>query len=127
MLEKNPLGLHRVWRISKDYGSSKDAIESITSHENKVRWQIHRIYRARNNLVHAGSVPSYLEGVVVNAFEYYRSSIATIVGLARKEPLSSDIDQVVAEVGFIYDIYKAGIKKINDKATYDRDLVLKIV
>ncbi|WP_217709917.1 TM1812 family CRISPR-associated protein [Paraburkholderia youngii] len=54
MLERNPLALHRVWKLNNDYKSPKDVFRSISDHENRLQWQIHRIYRARNQLVHSG-------------------------------------------------------------------------
>ena len=63
LISDNPLAMNRIWRLSKDHETPKQAEESITAHENRVKWQIHRIYRARNNLVHAGEIPEYVEGL----------------------------------------------------------------
>lgn len=106
LLAKNPLALHRVWKLHNDYKDIKCTNRTITDHENRVNWQIHRIYRARNQLVHAGKMPSYLESVILNLAEYYRSAIATIVSRARMEENRSDIDQTVAEIGIRYGIFK---------------------
>ncbi len=84
----------------------KSANRTICDHADRVRWQIHRVYRARNQLVHAGRTPSYLESVILNLAEYYRSSIATIVNRAKQEDGKSDIDQIVAEIGIKYGIFR---------------------
>jgi hypothetical protein len=101
---ENPLALQRLFKLHRDYGSRKAAFQTIRSHEDRVRWQIHRIYRARNGLVHSGLVPSYLESLIMNLVEYYRDSIATIIHRARKDTDRSDIDQVVSEIGIDYKI-----------------------
>jgi hypothetical protein len=102
---ENPLALHRLWKMHHDYSSTKRVEEAIRSHNDRVEWQLHRIYRARNDLVHAGQIPSYLDSLVMNAVEYYRSAIATIVNRAGRDGGNADIDQVVAEIGIEYGIY----------------------
>jgi len=106
ILKDNPLALHRVWKLQNDYKDVKSANRTICDHADRVRWQIHRVYRARNQLVHAGRTPSYLESVILNLAEYYRSSIATIVNRAKQEDGKSDIDQIVAEIGIKYGIFR---------------------
>jgi hypothetical protein len=102
----NPLALHRLFKLHRDYSVSTEAASAIISHQRRVEWQIHRIYRARNQLVHSGRVPSYLQSLILNLVEYYRGSIATIVNRARRDEERSDIDQVVAEIGIDYGIFK---------------------
>jgi hypothetical protein len=106
MCSDNPLACHRLYRLNSDFQSSAGIYKALNSHERRVEWQIHRIYRARNNLVHAGRVPTYLDSLIMNLFEYYRTSIATIVNRARREERRSDIDQIVAEIGIAYGIFK---------------------
>jgi len=56
----NPLSLHRLWHLHRDYSAPSSMKSAIEGHEKRIGWQIHRIYRARNNIVHAGRVPSFL-------------------------------------------------------------------
>lgn len=111
LLADNPLALHRVFKLQRDYKTIGDVNRTLDDHYNRVSWQIHRIYRARNQLVHAGFVPSYLESIILNLAEYYRSAIVTIVGRARKESLPSDIDQIVSEIGITYRILRGSFSK----------------
>ena len=106
LLTNNPLALHRVFKIHSDYRDTKCASRTISDHADRVAWQIHRVYRARNQLVHSGRLPSYLKSVILNLAEYYRSAVATIVSHARREDERSDIDQVVAEIGIRYGIFR---------------------
>lgn len=106
MCEGNPLALHHLWKLNKDFETPVALIESLASHEKRVYWQIHRIYRARNQLVHAGQAPAYLESLVLNLFEYYRSAIGSILNRASKEEAPSEIDQIVSEVAIEFKIYK---------------------
>ncbi|WP_156465019.1 hypothetical protein [Mesorhizobium sp. Root552] len=106
VLAESPLALHRVWKLHRDYRDVKCVHRTITDHFNRVNWQINRIYRARNQLVHAGRMPSYLESLILNLAEYYRSSVSTIISRARVEDELSDIDQIVAEIGIRYEIMR---------------------
>lgn len=104
LVKSNPLALHRLWKLHKDYSDIKVANKTISDHRRRVEWQIHRIYRARNQLVHSGQMPNYLESLILNLAGYYTSSIATIINRARRDDGSSEIDQVVSEIGIQYSI-----------------------
>jgi hypothetical protein len=106
LCSENPLALHRLFKLRRDYSQFNEAALAIAGHQKRVEWQVHRIYRARNQLVHSGRVPSYLQSLVLNLFEYYRATIATIVNRARKDDQLSEVDQVVAEIRIEYEIFK---------------------
>jgi hypothetical protein len=113
LIDENPLARHRVWKLRHDYQNVKSAHRTLSDHQDRVKWQIHRIYRARNQLVHSGRMPSYLESIILNLAEYYRSSIATVINRAKIEEKKSDIDQIVAEIGIRYEIFRSQFDKKN--------------
>lgn len=127
LLADNPLALHRVFKLQRDYKNIKAVNGTMDDHHDRVRWQIHRVYRARNQLVHAGRMPSYLESVILNLAEYYRSAIVTIVGRAKKEAMKSDIDQVVSEIGIKYGIMRGHFRKGKPDAALTKEQVGKIM
>ncbi|WP_422056940.1 hypothetical protein [Sphingomonas sp.] len=106
MLSGNPLALHRLWKLENNFGRPSAYSSALLSHEERVRWQLHRIYRTRNQLVHSGSVPVYLEPLVLNMLEYFRSTIGPVIGRASKEENLADIDQMVSEIGVDFQIVK---------------------
>lgn len=101
----NPLARHRLWKLHRDYSSPQAIKAALDGHEKRVAWQLHRIYRARNNLVHAGRRPNYLDSLVLNLDEFYRACLGTLVNRASREQVETDIDQLVAEIGIEYNIY----------------------
>ena len=115
----NPLALHRLFKLNSDFKSTKAALKSISTHEKRVEWQVHRIYRARNNIVHAGIMPSYLDLLLMNLSEYYRNSIGTLVNYARKQEIRADIDQLVGEIGIGYEIFKKAFQVSDRSLTKD--------
>ena len=124
---QNPLALHRLWKLSCDYGSPAAMRAAIAGHQSRVEWQVFRIYRARNQLVHAGQIPTYLDSLVMNLAEYYRSAIFALVGRASRQDGESDIDQVVAEVGIDYQIFQAAFAKSRKEANFTRDDMFRLI
>lgn len=116
MLSNNPLALHRLWKLEKNFGAPKAYTASINDHERRVRWQLHRIYRTRNQLVHNGSVPVYLEPLVLNMLEYFRSTIGPIIGRGSKESERANIDQLVTEAGIDFGVTKRRLSAIKGAA-----------
>lgn len=127
LLTDNPLALHRVFKLQRDYKNIGAVNGTMDDHYNRVRWQVHRVYRARNQLVHAGLMPSYLESVILNLAEYYRSAIVTIVGRAKKEEDESDIDQVVSEIGIKYRIMRNYFGKAKADTPLTKEHVSKLM
>lgn len=115
----NPLALQRISYIHKEFSSPKSILRCINSHEKRVFWQLHRIYRARNNLVHAGNVPSYLDSLIRNAFEYYRSTIASVVKCAERDTNKSNIDDAVIECSVLYEQSKRHLEKMASQGSID--------
>jgi hypothetical protein len=72
-------------------------------------------------------MPSYLESVILNVAEYYRSAIVTIVGRAKKENMASDIDQVVSEIGIKYGIMRSHFRNGKPETALTKDQVGKIM
>lgn len=106
ILKNNPLALQRLSHAKKSFNNRKSIRHSIDSHEQRVRWQLSRIYRVRNSLVHAGRAPSYLDSILLNLTEYYRTAVTSIVRKAKSENHESQIDQIIAEIGIDYASFK---------------------
>ncbi len=123
----NPLAQHRLWKLHRDYSSPRAIIDAVKGHMQRVEWQLHRIYRARNNLVHSGRNPSYLDSLVLNLDEYYRSCFGTIVNRANREDAVSGIDQLVAEIGIEYDIYLRYMASQQKERALSGDAFLRII
>jgi hypothetical protein len=128
LCKDNPLALHRLWKLNRDLSSPKELSKTIAEHESRVSWQVDRIYRCRNNLVHAGRVPSFLESVISNLVEYYQAAITTVVRRAPRDGSGAgDIDQIVAEIGIQYTIYKRYFGAARNADSLSRGDVLRLV
>ncbi len=61
----------RVSELSEIVKNPIKAQEKIQLHENMVKWQLHRIYRTRNSIVHSGSSHNFVKYLVENAHDYF--------------------------------------------------------
>jgi hypothetical protein len=105
-IANNPLALYRLWKLEQNFGTKGALYHSLKSHEQRVRWQLFRIYRTRNTIVHNGKMPSFLIPLVINVFEYFRGAMGPIMNRASIKDKKSSIDQIVAEIGFDFEIIK---------------------
>jgi hypothetical protein len=62
---------YRIYTISSILKNSKSAKEKLELHANMVKWQLYRIYRTRNRIVHAGDSPEFTRYLVENAHDFF--------------------------------------------------------
>ncbi|WP_439507666.1 hypothetical protein [Yoonia sp.] len=77
-LADSPLLMNRVWSLQRVLLNPKDGLGKTTTHESRVSWQVNRIYRERNDIVHSGSRSPFIAPLVENAFLYYRLVIRSL-------------------------------------------------
>lgn len=116
-IDDNPLALFRFWKLFSNFQHGAAFHQSIQGHDNRVNWQIARIYRVRNEIVHAGSGPQYTRALALNAFEYFKTAFATIVNRASNTEINEDITQVVSSIQFDYSIFKSKVAAIRHSET----------
>lgn len=123
--KSSPLARHRLFRLHKYYGTPEECRKTLIDHSKRVEWQLHRIYRASNNLVHAGRSPLYLDSLVRNSLEYFRTTVVALARNAAERPGKHNIDQIVAEVGFGHQIQLAKLDA-RKRLPFDSGLVESI-
>ena len=112
-LTDNPLAQFRVGKLVANFAERGAFSGSLQSHEDRVRWQLFRIYRTRNNIIHGGRLPTFLSPLVMNVSEYFTSAAEAIISKAAKAGGVSSIDQIVSEVGFDYEMMKVRLREGN--------------
>ncbi|MCG8095130.1 MAG: hypothetical protein JAZ17_16180 [Candidatus Thiodiazotropha endolucinida] len=65
----------------------------IDNHNTRVSWQIRRIYRARNLIVHSGKTPSYTKILIENTHDYLDVVMGSLMKLATKPKEIQSIEQ----------------------------------
>lgn len=68
-------------------------IKGLKNHTVRVGWQIRRIYRARNMIVHSGITPSYIELLIENIHDYLDHIIGKVISLVTNSQQVITIEQ----------------------------------
>ncbi|MCH8615482.1 hypothetical protein LZ016_05125 [Sphingomonas sp. SM33] len=66
---------YRCFTLRSEFRDQKAALEKINAHQERVVWQLRRIYRARNLVVHQGTSPAWLRSVIETAHEYFDQAL----------------------------------------------------
>ncbi|WP_153020025.1 hypothetical protein [Methanoculleus horonobensis] len=75
IIGRNPLLINRIFSLMEKTSSAHMVYETIDLHNQRVRWQLQRIYRARNLITHKGEQIRYVSPLLENAHSYYHSVI----------------------------------------------------
>lgn len=123
LLKNNPLALHRLWQLTDKFATPESFRRSFFAHEDRIRWQIGRIYRCRNAIIHAGSVPKNIESLVLNVVEYYRMFAGTLIARGERETGSSNIEQLVSTIKLEHDVYRKELVNLKRDAVWSSELL----
>jgi hypothetical protein len=111
LCSKNPLLIFRLNQMREkinDPGNLKNAIEA---HRRGVGWQLSRIYRARNSLVHRGTLPPRAEILVQHLHTYVSMTLHYLI----REIGDSALLTVTAAFARRRSLYDAYLSKVADR------------
>ena len=96
-LVDNPLLRLRIYLIiDEKLKNGKSINEMLETHRKKVEWQIDRIYRSRNFLVHSGNEFPFNDSLIENLHNYYDFIVNYILLKGSRERII-DINSIVNE------------------------------
>lgn len=105
---------YRCFSLSRSMGSPKSIISRLEQHELKVRWQIRRLYRARNLIVHTSRSPSYIKMLIENGHDYLDAVIFEVIRRSCSDYQAITIEQSFELTAVSYDCLKREIKRSVD-------------
>ena len=91
----NPLLCFRIWQLWKRFSTRKTVGETLRAHQKKIRWQICRIYNARNSIVHSADSPRYVDTLVEHLHGYTDALFWSILKLSITSERITSIDQAM--------------------------------
>lgn len=127
LARRNPLALHRLWKFVKDFGTPSSFRASVTAHEMRIRWQLHRICRARNGIVHSGYSPPFIDSLVLNIVEYFGSSVLALIGRVQNGERKSNIEQMFAEMGIEYRVSSKRLLDGQKADTWGKEALIEVI
>ncbi|GAB5349315.1 hypothetical protein [Alteriqipengyuania sp. 357] len=116
----NPLLQYHLWSFRDRFLNPVEYRRNLCAHEDRVNWQIERIYRARNQIVHAGYAEAYLESLARHANEYFRATIGPLVSRSRFQS-DENVDDVLAQFSIEYGALKARLSDLTKVKRFARD------
>ena len=87
------------------FSSPAKAVEALDAHRLRLEWQIRRIYRARNIIVHSGQTPPYTRALIEHAHDYLDSVLSTLVKLASRPKTVNSVAQGFKHIELKYGTY----------------------
>lgn len=109
-----PLLRFRIFSLNQQLKKKNDINRMLDNHEKKVRWHLHRIYRARNCIIHDGDEIRNIDNLVENLLSYVNIISERIIQkLGRGGAHYTVSDAIVEEVLQVKE-YVAASEKIND-------------
>lgn len=117
-LEQYPLLKFRINTLHENFKDTKSSIDAFTMHANNLKWQIMRIYRTRNLIIHAGIVPFQTNLLVENIHTYLDLILETVNELAKQGKVKS-IEESIKLQSLLYDNYLKIFNKENVKMNED--------
>lgn len=87
-------------------------LAALNAHRIRLEWQIRRIYRTRNIIVHSGETPGYTRPLIEHTHDYLDTVLSTLVSLASNPKVIHSVGQ-----GFKYAELKHStyIKRLSQK------------
>lgn len=90
--------------------SPEKIIHALDTHKQRVEWQIRRIYRARNMIVHEGITPTYTDILIENTHDYLDTILSGLMELASRKNTLNSIEQGFKMVEINYSSYHKQLK-----------------
>lgn len=79
--KENPLTCSKIVEFRKRFRKRTDYLSSRRNHEKRVKWQIARIYRGRNFILHNGFYPGEIESLIFHGRNYFVKMLDTFTFL----------------------------------------------
>lgn len=105
--------------------SPKNVVAALDAHKQRLEWQIRRIYRARNIIVHSGKVPTYTQPLIEHTHDYLDTILSRLVELASRPKAIYSVAQGFKFVEYRYNTYykNLSVKGLNFDSANIHDLL----
>ncbi|MFZ2160675.1 MAG: hypothetical protein WAW02_00525 [Sideroxyarcus sp.] len=109
---------YRLFRLSRTLSDPNKIKDLLKTHEKKVSWQIRRIYRTRNLIVHSGQSPVFIHALIENGHDYLDQILTQIMLASCGDHHMSSLDQVFEFAKIRYERFE---KDLNASTEFDNN------
>jgi hypothetical protein len=117
-LESFHLLRNRIFKIREILRSKEKLLSNLERHSNNVIWQIRRIYRTRNLIVHSGRSVSYINTLIINAHDYIDQVITEVINLSTSSFRVSTLEQSFGVSQLKYKNFQDSLSKSTNYTDY---------
>ncbi len=129
IVKDNPLLIFRINMLwSNVFGTPQKLEEAIKRHTERVEWQIYRIYRTRNLIMHSGANNEGIR-LLIQHLHNYLITIVHLLIYDLKKNINWNIDDALEHRVLLYDHFTDNLKnysstKISKEQLYQMDKIL---
>lgn len=113
----------RLFTLSEQFSRPSKIFDFLDGHQKRVEWQIRRIYRVRNSIVHLGKTPSFTEMIVDNAHDYLDQALKTCNDISCGPNGLGSFRACFDFLSCEYEVYRGAI---NDSPDVDESLLERL-
>jgi hypothetical protein len=107
--------INRVFYLQKRLSSADMIHNTLIAHDRRVTWQIQRIYRARNLIIHSGSSLPYIKILVENLHSYLDRVLDLLMEHVNLSDHLVSIDQICAKMRLEHDAHIKLLEKVKSE------------
>ncbi|MGW9233045.1 hypothetical protein ACWGPT_19485 [Pseudorhizobium sp. NPDC055634] len=115
---------YRLYSLHQIFTSTSRTVAALERHQRRVEWQLHRIYRTRNSIIHSGNVPPFTANLVANAHDYFDQIFALSCEFCSGTNGFSTYTDCFEYTGWLFDQYRDDLKNASGPSV---DTVNKIL
>lgn len=118
--------LHRIKEVRKIITDLDYSIQKYKNYYNHILWQIQRLYRIRNEIVHSASTENLsLTIYTEHLYDYLSTFISEIISCVSENNLTT-LEEVFCKIQDNYSVFKE-IADSRNKSQEDKDLINRTV
>lgn len=126
-LECERLNILLAYRFKELYNMLKDGRKCasiLEQHKKNVQQHVHRLYRIRNSIVHAGQMQyNNTDLFIKHLYEYIEYAVSVVIHRLEEEP-TTNLEQIFAQVR---DSVDATIETLNNSRLLDQETYLNLI
>jgi len=112
--EWHPILKNRIYFLFSRFNSSKTIARTLKDHMQRISWQIRRIYRTRNLIIHSGEILPYLNILVENLHSYLDRVFDLIHTKVTRSSHRLTLDEIALEIKLEHDAHIKLLEKSDD-------------
>lgn len=105
----------KIFNLMKSLHSADSIYKTIDVHNKRIKWQLQRIYRVRNLIVHKGEKLEYIKQLVENLHSYYHTIISLANEVKNDNPDLESLDMIFKFVRIEHDAHLGMLRNLKNQ------------